>query len=348
MILICTKSDKFESSVEDEIKRMYMKKHNLKRKDVASSTHSLQIEEQTAKKIEERKQDVVEKFSQFKDTPGGPIYVSDGMNQQVYLIVRANSKPDDPDSITSVMTETIGSIDNAQVRLICIAAQTCSIDIKIEASIKESVRLYKHGIRTVAVPGYLASIAGTSSVGGLISQHILDIFGFTGISLDLAIKIIGTALTGNKRLYAAEAAAAAANIGAAFAPTGLGLPAAAIIFGGATMTSLMTVPSWGRMLLMTIVDVILIVERAYWLCEDKQIEASSMEDACQYYSNHKQATVHAEVKAILPTMNVFAAFRYDTLEANIKTLVMRHRFKKPCKFCLLENNSFLISTPLTT
>lgn len=60
----------------------------------------------------------------------------------------------------------------------------------------------------VAVPGAPASVVGSSTVGGMITVAILTTFGFTGFSLDVASKIIGTALMSDKRLYVAEAAAA--------------------------------------------------------------------------------------------------------------------------------------------
>lgn len=79
-------------------------------------------------------------------------------------------------------------------------------------------------------------------------------------------------------------------------------------------------------------------------CAKKQIDGKSMEDACQYYTNHKQSTVHAEAKALVPTMNVAAAWRYETLEDGIKLMIARHRFKKPCKFPMAKKPFVCLST----
>jgi len=184
-------------------------------------------------------------------------------------------------------------------------------------------------VRTAAVPIVFSGLVASTTVGALITTSITKKFNFGSFSPDIAGQTIYNALFANYEATGVQIFAQAIGYGGAcaIAIPGLQLAGAAIIITGTVITHAAAVPQYGRLLLMCTVDVLLIMERVFWMHE-KNITADHVEDACEYYKNNKVVEVHAAVKEILPVWGVFGAFQYDKLREGLKDIIRVHRFKK--------------------
>jgi hypothetical protein len=213
------------------------------------------------------------------------------------------------------------------VRQLFIAAQICSIQPKIEASITNSLRLYAHAVRTTAVPIAFSGCAATTTVSAIICTDILKIFQCSTFNLDIAARAISNAFVRNWEGNGLQIAGQVlTTVGMVTASTGVGLLPGAAIGVGAAMTSALAIPQFGRLLLMCTVDVILIMERVFWLAEGKP-EAKDIETACSWYRENKVVQVQQDVKALLPAWGIWSSYNYDKLKIGLAKIVNKHRFR---------------------
>jgi hypothetical protein len=204
-----------------------------------------------------------------------------------------------------------------------------SVQGKIDDAIKESLRLYGHAIRTAAVPIAFSGLAASTTVGALIATSITKKFNFGSFSSNLAGRTISNALFRNYEATGVQLFGQALAIGggASLAIPGLQILGGVAAVTGTVIVKASAVPQYGRLLLMCTIDVLLIMERVFWMHEDT-ITAEHIEDACEYYKQEKVDKVHAEVKKILPVWGVLSAYKYDKLRVGLEDIIRVHRFKK--------------------
>jgi hypothetical protein len=227
------------------------------------------------------------------------------------------------------VTETASSLTNSTIRALFIGAQMASLQGKIDEAIKESLRLYKHAVRSAAVPIAFSGLAASTTVGALIATSITKKFNFGSFSSSLAGQTISDALFSNYEATGIQmfGQALAFGGGCSLAVPGLQIVGAAAAVTGSVIVKASSIPQYGRLLLMCTIDVLLIMERVFWLHEDN-ITADHIQDACEYYKDEKAHQVHAEVKKIIPVWGVLSAYKYDKLRVGLENIVRVHRFKK--------------------
>ncbi|KAH0282661.1 hypothetical protein KCU62_g9564, partial [Aureobasidium sp. EXF-3399] len=317
VVLVSTRLDRYETQIEAECKRAYIKKHGTKERALKSSDWD---------RIRELKDDAVEQFKEETRTNF----------QQTYprLSGLVFTDADDETSISALMERTLGSIDNECVRSHLIKAQICSIDPKIDDAIKKSLELYKHAVRTAAAPipviGTVGGLVSTATVGGLIGKEIVGTFGFSGTSLDLGWETLTTCLTNKRALLGGMIGGELLTNGVVLGALSFTLPwAIPIVWGTRAAVNVLTAPQWGRMLLRTIADLILIMERAHWYSDEGKIDQDDIRSACNYYQEgDRQAKVHVDVDGLLGTFSINDTFNTTKLAAGLRIIVQKHRFQQ--------------------
>jgi hypothetical protein len=102
-----------------------------------------------------------------------------------------------------------------------------------------------------------------------------------------------------------------------------------ILLGTRAAVNVLTAPQWGRMLLRTIADLILIMERAHWYADEGKIDSDDIRSACNYYQEgDRQANVHKDIDGLLPTFSINDTFNTTKLAAGLKVIVQKHRFQQ--------------------
>lgn len=233
---------------------------------------------------------------------------------------------EEDDTVTAIMSETIHNLHNDRVSKICIAAQCCSVDLKIDAAIKDGIEHYKHAARTSFVP-VAGAVAGTS-IGAAAVVKIMEVFGFHGFNTTVALETLKDAIT-EKRVFASGAVQTMAGVASvALAFTGIGLPAAGFLFAANATLSAVTASATARAVLIMVADTVLIMERAYWLTQEDVVDGHAISEACQYYTEKKQALVRKEIKALIDSFDVKEVFGWDRLFEGVRFVVDKHRHHK--------------------
>ncbi|KAI7328893.1 hypothetical protein KC315_g6422 [Hortaea werneckii] len=320
VILISTRLDRYKDLTRGEIESEYKRRHGIKRGTRLDDEAYANVCGRTDEAVGLLKRETADSFRQRYPGIRGPLFTE-------------LAEEDEDDSIRPVMTETINSIDNDCVRLHMIKAQICLIGPKIDSAVDESIKLYKHAVRTAAAPvpvvGSLGGVISTATVGGLIGTEICTIFGYSGSSLDLGWETLTTSL-GNRRAMGAavggEAFMTGLGIGAMTLSGPLAVP---LVWGTRAAVNVLTAVQLARLLLRHIADTILIMERAHWFAEDGNIDSEDIRRACQYYAGRPpQQQVHAEVDALLPTFSVNAAFDNQKMAAGLRKIIHKNRFQQ--------------------
>jgi hypothetical protein len=214
-------------------------------------------------------------------------------------------------------------------------AQGVVVDLKIKEAIKETLRLYKHAVRTSAVPLSFSGSVSTTVVAPLIVGEICKIFNFQGTSQDIACRCIADVLVSNATANAVQIFSQALGVaGVMMAPTGVGVVPGLLLATGAAAVSIVSTPQFSRALLMCALDTILIMDHAFWQCDDenKKIEQGHIDMSAQWFKNEgRLSKVHDDIKSLIKVWNPFDAFDYNRLEREMEAIIERYRYKRPDK-----------------
>jgi hypothetical protein len=235
---------------------------------------------------------------------------------------------DDSQSLQELQEEVSASITHERVRNLFIAAQICSVAPKIKFSLDNSIRLYKHAVRTSSIPVALTATIATTTVTAIIVNQILKAFQYNGMSMNLMIRTVSNALIRNYEANGIQLAGQALTcIGAGAMTTVAAAPAAIAFFAGAAVVNIVAIPQFARLLLMCTVDTILIMERLFWECDGEAPTAAQLDDTCETY-REKMDQVHQDVKGLLPVWGIWNAYSYEWLHKEMGSIVEKHRFRR--------------------
>ncbi|KAH0280647.1 hypothetical protein KCU91_g861, partial [Aureobasidium melanogenum] len=329
VIIVCTKYDHLRHQVEGEEEERYMQANGISRSRDFSAQDWDVVDAAVNQEIREIKAALVAGLRQAAGDQDwiGPVFTS----------------KNDAESINQLINETAASLSSMTIRNLFIGAQMADLQAKIDGTIEESLRLYKHAVRTAAVPIAFSGLAASTTVGAMIATNITKTFKFKSFSSNLAGQTIWNALVSNYESTGITMFGQGLAFcgGWALAIPGMQPLGAAAALTGTLIVKASSIPQYGRLLLMCTVDVLLIMERVFWLHEDN-ITASHIQDACEYYKKEKVDKVHTEVKEILPVWGVLSAYNYTKLEKGLKKIVRKHRFKKNGR---VEDAEDLAETP---
>lgn len=242
--------------------------------------------------------------------------------------IAANVLADNPKSIQELQEEVSASLTHERVRRLFIAAQICSVAPKIKFSLDNSIRLYKHAVRTSSIPVAFTGTIATTTVTALIVSQILKAFQYNGLSLSVMIRTVSNALIRNYEANGIQLAGQILSaVGMGAVGTVAAAPAGAAILVGATVINIVAIPQFARLLLMCTVDTVLIMERLFWECDGEAPTTNQLDDACDAY-RAKMDHVHRDVKGLLPVYGFWNAYSYDWLHKELTKIVEKHRLRR--------------------
>ncbi|KAI4661132.1 uncharacterized protein J4E79_004943 [Alternaria viburni] len=236
----------------------------------------------------------------------------------------------DAESIKNLVEVTSSNLKNDQVRAMFSQAQGVLVDVKVEAAIKESLRLYKHAVRTSTVPLAYSGSVSTTVVAPMIVSAISGIFNFHGISGDIAWRCMANVLVSNTTANVVQLfTQALGSAGAVMVGSGFGAVPGAVLGTGVAAVSIVAAPQFGRALLMCALDTIIILDHAFWQCDNdqKEVEKKDIDKSAEWFNEGPCSKVHEDIMAMIRVWNLLDAFDYERIEKEMNAIVSRYRYQ---------------------
>ena len=260
------------------------------------------------------------------------VYISSkGTHKSHFTIPKnANHPSDDLQSVKNLLSRTLETIDDENVRLFCVAAQVVDVDQKIDSAVAESIR---HAVNTAMTP---LPFSATPTVSRLLCDRVLQCFGFPKVTNSRIDDIMRKLVWGSLKqfmvtttIYFFGVTGVAAGI--AVATFGIGA-----VFG--VVGCLLAAPPTARMIVRCACDLILILERAFSY-GGKYVSEKEIEDAAEYYVspssdltnsklNTRQKRVHGEVDKLISLLSKTMGNNLGTIRVGMRDIIEQHRFGK--------------------
>jgi hypothetical protein len=234
--------------------------------------------------------------------------------------------PED-DKTIDLLTETTSSCFNIdKVRLLYISAQVTRIDLKIELAVAETIRIYRHTVRSMVAAGFVPGGASTTrvTVAAVVCKTIVTCFGVPTVSWKTVQQIVNSVIwedmDQNVSLLIAELIAGA----------GLGtflLTGAPVFLASGVINAPLIIPATTRLFLMLACDVILILVRAFKASTDKCIGQPlqrDIEKAAYDYCKISKA-VHKRIKKVVPRHNMIKSFQANRIKLSLDEILAEYK-----------------------
>ncbi|CAN9146398.1 unnamed protein product [Alternaria alternata] len=317
VVVICSKVDRlramYRGEVDEEVNDDQLTDKERRRVVDAKVTERVDLFKATIEKA-------LVKTSQGYPYMAGPIFTSEK----------------DAKSIKNLVGVTYNNLNNEQVRAMFSQAQGVDVELKVQEAIKESLRLYKHAVRTSAVPLSFSGSISTTVVAPMIVGAICGIFNFHGISGDIAWRCIANVLVSNTTANVVQLFAQALGAtGVGMAGTGVGVVPGAVIATGAAAVNIVSTPQFSRALLMCALDTIIIMDHAFWQCDSdqKEVKKENIDKSAEWFNNGRSSKVHEDIRSMIRIWNPFEAFDYVRLEKEMNAIVSRYRYQPGKSSC---------------
>lgn len=226
--------------------------------------------------------------------------------------------------------ETIACIDSDEVRLLCIAAQTNNIDIKVNEALSRVMKSYKDILGSATALAGIPGVAVTERTSAAIAvcQHIISAFGLPSIvDFKTAYEILKTNIwddLGNGVMTAFAEGIAIAGVGGSIAT--FGMP---IFLAAGAINIPLVVPATTRLFLILACDLILILCKCFEECRHTRVgqprERELAKNAREYRWSGMSREVHAKVKDLVPRRNVIECYRTDKVRIGLQNIIDEYR-----------------------
>ena len=235
---------------------------------------------------------------------------------------------DDKRSIDHLNEVTIECCNNERVRMMYVACQVASIDLKIDYAIIETMQIYRQLLGTTAGLSFVPGAATSNKTAAAVSifQAVVRCFGLPTVGWSIVYQIVKNMVWDELgRIVGIILAESVAVVGVLGTVVTGGMP---VFLGTTAVTLPLVVPATTRLMLMVACDVILILTRAFRsttltgvgqpLQHDVEMAARAYRSMC--------SKVHKEVMAVIRKRDVIKAFKYHDVQAEFAGLV--HKFKE--------------------
>jgi hypothetical protein len=223
-----------------------------------------------------------------------------------------------------VVDATYSSLDNERIGQLLVAAQVCDVDAKVDTAITKALVWYKAGCRVTTVPLPGSGTVGNLTTSVLLCRTVMECFGFSHLQVRPVERIIRRIIWDNPEALGVQTLAEVFfAVGVGYATTGVGI---IIGMGFGVLGYFTSIPASARALIMCICDIVLVLERAFWMGR-QQIHESDLTNAAYWFKNRRDA-VHNEVKDLVPlTRGVIKSFQYSKIKVGIEEIVQRYRYR---------------------
>ena len=213
------------------------------------------------------------------------------------------------------------------MRLVYVAAQIANIDLKVDLSIMETMRIYRSVLSTASglglIPG--ASSINRTAAAFSICKVVLKCFGLPTLDSKTVYEIVKTNvwddLGHNLSVAFAEGLA---TLGLVATVGFYGMP---FILAAGVLNIPLVVPATTRLMLMLAGDLILILTRAFkqttFTCVGQPLFADVAQAAVHYQRLSSQ--VHKEILALVPRRKLTESYRYSKVRQGLEGIVYRYK-----------------------
>lgn len=219
------------------------------------------------------------------------------------------------------------SFTSEKVRLAYVAAQTASIDIKIDCAIIETMKIYRKVLGSSTGLACLPTAPATNRAAAAIAvcNAIIKCFGVPTVSGKTAYEITKCNLWDDMgdslAILFAEGLATVGTLGM------VASGGAPFFLASAPINIALVVPATTRLMLLLASDLILIFTRAFkditFTCVGQPHVKDFQRAAIQYRDLSRK--VHKEVLALVPKHNIVRSFRHHQVRRELKKIL--HRYK---------------------
>ncbi|KAF8851319.1 hypothetical protein BDZ45DRAFT_730994 [Acephala macrosclerotiorum] len=238
---------------------------------------------------------------------------------------------DDTESIGQLTETTLSCFNHDKVRLVYIASQVTRIDLKVDMAIAETMRIYKHTVRSALASGFVPGGSSTTriTVATVVCKAIITCFGLPGVSpktiLEIVDSVIWEDMGHNFSVFFAEGIA---TTGLLMTILSGGLLAPVMVASGA-INAPIVVPATTRLFLMLACDVILILIRAWKESTNKCIVQPLKRDIEQAAHAYRQISksVHKKIKKVVPRHNIIKSFQANRVKESFEEIIYSYKDK---------------------
>jgi hypothetical protein len=236
---------------------------------------------------------------------------------------------DDKDSISDLTETTARCFDHEKVRLLYISAQVTRIDLKVDLAIAETMRIYKHTVRSALASGFIPGgpSATRLTVATVVCKTIVACFGVPTVSsktvMEIVRSIIWEDIGHNMSVFFAEGVSTAGL----FLTVGSGGILAPLLAASGVINAPIVVPAITRMFLMLACDVILILVRAFKDSTTKCIGQPLKKDIEVAAHMYRQISkkVHKKINKAVPRHNMIRSFQTNRVRQHFEEVVGKYK-----------------------
>ena len=225
------------------------------------------------------------------------------------------------------------NVKDENLRLLYIATQTASMSLKIDAAVKEAMKVYTDALGTASavglvVPPVYLRVRDASTM--LVCSAIVRCFGLHSVSTQTVVDIMKNTVwndAGNK----------VASTGMVAGIRTIGLLGGPLVVAARALNFQLTVPSIAvaavnlqlavtdiaRLMLFLAGDLILILVRAFMTKTTRCVGQPEEKDVALAAKDYRaiSADVHKAIFELVPRRNLLKSFRYEKVQMGLKRIV---------------------------
>lgn len=207
-----------------------------------------------------------------------------------------------------------------------IGAQIAGIDLKVDLAVKETLRIYKHTIKSAPSVGFIPLASSSNRLAVAVAVCKAVVSSFSGPSINASIvqqimkNVIWDDMEHNFSTLLAEGIAVTGFLGTIAL---FGMP---IFLASGAINAALVVPNNVRLLLMLACDMTLILTRAFKECTRRCIGQplkSDIEKAAFEYRVMARK-VHDEIKDLVPLANFIKAFQGEKVKIGFRQILDKY------------------------
>ena len=237
--------------------------------------------------------------------------------------VRLIIATDDPKSIEDLSRVTLQNVKDEKLQMLYIATQTASVNLKIDAAVKEVMKIYTRVLGTASASGLLPAASSTNRAGAAfaVCKAIVQCFGLPTVSTRTVLEIMKSTVwddAGHNLMVAFSELVATVGVLASVASFG-----APFFLASGALNFPLVVPATTRLMLMLASDLILIMVKAFRFTTATCVGQPEEKDVALAARAYRaiSADVHKAIFKLVPKRNVMKSFRYSKVRVGLKQVI---------------------------
>lgn len=215
------------------------------------------------------------------------------------------------------------NVKGEKLRLLYIATQTASMNLKIDAAVKEVMKVYTEALGKPSTAGLViptVSLKVRAASAMLVCSAIVQCSGLASVSVQTVVEIM-------KNTVWDEAGDNVASTGMVAGIGAIGVLAGPYAIAAGALNFQFAVPAIARLMLILAGDLILILVRAFMTKTTRCVGQPEEKDVALAARDYRgiSAEVHKAIFELLPKRNALKSFRFEKVQMGLKRIVERFK-----------------------